>query len=185
MAWSCSTQECFQVLREECGNAVLPYWTVAWWVKAFWEGRDAIQDNLHTGRPHMENNTVQLLASLLNADRRWTVCELAADVWVLYVTTFWVTANLQPIGYPMKFPRWNNGTTMQLHRPCWTGTKWKVMTFLDKSSLWTKPGLAHTNQTWNANQMNGSIPVFLVQRKCALTMRCEGDVHCGVWHWWV
>ena len=24
------------------------------------------------------------------------------------------------------------------------------------------------NQTWNANQMNGSIPVLLVQRKCAL-----------------
>ena len=28
--------------------------------------------------------------------------------------------------------------------------------------------LAQTNQTWNANQMNGSIPVLLVQRKCAI-----------------
>ena len=31
----------------------------------------------------------------------------------------------------------------------------KVMTFL---SLWTKPELDHTNQTWHTNQMNGSIP---------------------------
>ena len=54
-----------------------------------------------------------------------------------------------------------------------------VMTFLDELSLWTKPGLAHTNQTWNANQMNGRIPVLLVQRKCR-----EDYVHCGIWHWW-
>ena len=33
---------------------------------------------------------------------------------------------------------------------------------------WTKPGIAHTNQTWNTNQMNGSIPILLVQRKCNL-----------------
>ena len=44
-----STQECFQRLREACGNAVLPYHTVARWVKAFRKGRDAIQDNLLTG----------------------------------------------------------------------------------------------------------------------------------------
>ena len=44
----------------------------------------------------------------------------------------------------MKFQSFNNGTAMQSHRPCWTGTKWKVSTFLDESSLWTKPGLAHT-----------------------------------------
>ena len=29
---------------------------------------------------NVENNTVQLLASLLDADRRWTVRELAAEV---------------------------------------------------------------------------------------------------------
>ena len=60
-----STQECFQGLSEACGDAALPYRIMARWVKVFWEGRDAIQDNLHTGRPHVENNTVQLLASLL------------------------------------------------------------------------------------------------------------------------
>ena len=42
------------------------------------EGTDAVQDNPRIGRPHVENNTVQLLASLLDADRRWTVRELAA-----------------------------------------------------------------------------------------------------------
>ena len=65
-----STQECFQGLREACGYAALTYRTVVRWVKAFREGRDAVQDNLRTGRPHVENNTVQLLPSLLDTDRR-------------------------------------------------------------------------------------------------------------------
>ena len=47
---------------------------------------DAIQDNLHTGWIQVENHTVQLLASLLDADRRWTVRELAAEVGVCYKT---------------------------------------------------------------------------------------------------
>ncbi|KAJ4435406.1 hypothetical protein ANN_18021 [Periplaneta americana] len=33
-----SAQECFQGVREACGNAALPYRTVARWVKAFQEG---------------------------------------------------------------------------------------------------------------------------------------------------
>ena len=43
------------------------------------------------------------------------------------------------------------------------------------ASLWTKSGLAHKYQIGNANQMNGSIPVLLVQRKCAL--------HNVLWRW--
>ena len=46
----------------------------------------------------------------------------------------------------------------------WTGTKGKMATFLGESSLWTKPGLAHMNQTRNANQINGSISVLLFQK---------------------
>ena len=61
------------------GNAVLPYRTVPRWIKAFREDRDVVQNNLRTGRTHMEKNTVQLLASLLNADRRWTACELVVE----------------------------------------------------------------------------------------------------------
>ena len=34
----------------------------------------------------MESNTVQLLDSLLDADRRWTACELAAEVRVCHKT---------------------------------------------------------------------------------------------------
>ena len=99
--------------------------------------------------------------------------------------TIWVTTNLQHVGYPLKFRRCNNGTAMQLHRPCWTGTKGKVTTSLDESLLWTKPGLAHTNQAWNVSQMNGSNLGLLIQRKLPYTMCCEDDVHCGVWHCWV
>ena len=64
---------------------------------------------------------------------------------------------------------------MQSHTPCWTSTKGKVTTFLNELSLWTKPGLAHTNQTWNLNLVNGSIPALLVQRKCA--------PHNVLWRW--
>ena len=49
-------------------------------VKAFREGWDAVQDNLRTGRPHVENTLVQRLDSLLDADRRWTTRELVAEV---------------------------------------------------------------------------------------------------------
>ncbi|KAJ4441122.1 hypothetical protein ANN_10972 [Periplaneta americana] len=45
---------------------------IAQWHDGFREGRDAVQDNFRTGRPRVEDNTVQLLASLLDADRRWT-----------------------------------------------------------------------------------------------------------------
>ncbi|PSN42617.1 hypothetical protein C0J52_20022, partial [Blattella germanica] len=67
-----STQECFQGLREACGDVSLPYRSAARWVTAFRVGRDVVNDNPRTGRPHVENNTVQLLASLLDVDHRWT-----------------------------------------------------------------------------------------------------------------
>ena len=37
-------------LREACGYAALLHRTVERWVKAFLEGRDAVQDNLRTRR---------------------------------------------------------------------------------------------------------------------------------------
>ena len=65
----------FQGLREVCDDTALSYRTVALWVKAFWEDRDAVEYNLRS---------VQLLASLLDADRRWTECELAAELGVCH-----------------------------------------------------------------------------------------------------
>ena len=96
------------------------------WIKAFREGRDTVQDNLRTGRPHVENNTVHLLASLLRADRRCTARELAADVGVSHKTVLHILREilgyrLQRVGYAMKFPRCNNSTAMQSHIPCLIG----------------------------------------------------------------
>jgi hypothetical protein len=49
-----SGQTCLQGLREACGDAALPYRTVARWVKLFREGRDSIQDSRRSGRPHVD-----------------------------------------------------------------------------------------------------------------------------------
>ena len=35
------------------------------------EGRDSIQDSRRSGRPHVDNHTIDLLASLLDVERRW------------------------------------------------------------------------------------------------------------------
>ena len=89
-----STKEYFQKLREAYGDAELPYRTVAQWAKAFWEGRDTVKDNLRTGRPHLENNTVQVLAFLFDADRRWTARELAAEVGVCHKTVLHILQDI-------------------------------------------------------------------------------------------
>ncbi|KAJ4438021.1 hypothetical protein ANN_13960 [Periplaneta americana] len=114
----------------------LQYRTVARWVKAFREGRDAVQDNLRTGRSRVEDNTVQLLASLLGADRRWTARELAAEVRVCHKTVLHILQDI--LGY-----RKITGLAQAL-----------LTTFLDESSLWTKPGLAHRNQPNLKRQSN-------------------------------
>jgi len=44
-----SAQICFQELREACGDAALPYGTVARWMKLFRERRDSIQDSRRSG----------------------------------------------------------------------------------------------------------------------------------------
>ncbi|KAJ4439542.1 hypothetical protein ANN_07666 [Periplaneta americana] len=92
-----SAQECFKGLHEACADAALLYRTVARWVKAFREGRDAVQHNLCTGRPRVEDNTVQLLASLLDTDRRWTVRELAVEVGVCHKTVLHILQDI--LGY--------------------------------------------------------------------------------------
>ena len=133
--------------------------------------------------PHVEQHSSTpcflLIANRLHVSKQ-EKSDYVTKLCSTFYMTFWVTANLQRIGYPMKILRCNNGTTMQSHRPCWNGTKGNVMNFLDKSSLWTKPELARINQTWNANQMNGSILILLVQRKWALHNVLWG--WCSLWH---
>ena len=57
----------------------VPYLRVERWAKAFRKGKDAVQDNLRTGRAQVENNTVEFLASLLEADRQWTATEIGVS----------------------------------------------------------------------------------------------------------
>ena len=52
----------------------------------------------------MENNTVQLLASLLDADRRWSVRELAAVVGVYHKTVFHIMHDT--LGYRKLAAHW-------------------------------------------------------------------------------
>ena len=52
----------------------------------------------------MENNTVQLLAYLLDADRQWTVCELAAEVYVCNKTVLHILHDI--LGYCKLAARW-------------------------------------------------------------------------------
>jgi len=92
-----SAQTCLQGLREACGDAALPYRTVARWVKLFREGRDSIQDSHLSGRPHVDNHTIQLLASLLDVERRWTAQELAAEVGVCHKTVLHILHDI--LGY--------------------------------------------------------------------------------------
>ena len=80
-----STQVCFQRLREawRCSVTISQSGTMG---KAFREGRDAVQDNLHTGRPQVENNIVKLLPSLLDDHYRWPSRNLTAEVGVCHKT---------------------------------------------------------------------------------------------------
>ena len=71
---------------------------------AFQEVRDAVQDNLRTGRPHVENNAVQVLASLLDADRQWTASELAAEVGVCHKIMLHILHDI--LGYRKLAARW-------------------------------------------------------------------------------
>ena len=43
----------------------------------------------------MENNTIQLIASLLDADRRWTACELTGEVGVYHKTVLHILHGIQ------------------------------------------------------------------------------------------
>ena len=52
----------------------------------------------------MENNIVQRLASLLDADRRWTARELAPEVRVRHKTVLQILHNI--LGYRKLAARW-------------------------------------------------------------------------------
>ena len=156
---------------------MLPYRTAARWVKAFREGRDAVQDNLRTGWSQGENNTVELFASQFDADRRWTVRELTAELVVChktFCTTFWVTANLQHFWYPTKFPKYNNGTAIQSRRPCWTLAKGTNCRYGRKLGSLIRTKLEMPIKWMEASRFSSS------RGSAHYTLCCEGDADCGV-----
>ena len=132
-------------------------------VLTFREDRDAVQCNLRTGRSHVEN-TVQLLLTCWELIADGIARELAKEVWVCHKTVLHILHEI--LGYPQTCSvldtPWNfRGATMAplcsltgFIGPVPKG-RWRLS--------WTKSVLDHTNQTWNAKQMNGSIQVHLVQ----------------------
>jgi hypothetical protein len=73
-------------------------------MKLFREGRDAIQDSRLSGRPHVDNHTIQLLASLLHVVHRWAAWELAAEVGVCHKTVLHILHDI--LGYRKIAARW-------------------------------------------------------------------------------
>ena len=164
MARCRSTQECCQGLREACGDVALPCRTVARWIETFREGRDDVQGNLRTGRTHSLTPCFPVEC--------WSPMDFA---WISRGSRS-MPQNCAPhsarhSGLPE--------TCSALNIPC--NFRGAITALLcSRTGLvrpvpkerwwlsWTNPGLTHTNQTWNANQMNGITPVLLVLRKCAL-----------------
>ena len=94
-----------------------------------------------------------------------------------FCMTFWVTANLQNFGYPMKFPRCNNGTTKLSHRPCWTSTKGKVMTFMDVLLLWARSYEQNLKRQSNERKNPGSPhPKKVYPTQCAVMFIVAYDI---------
>ena len=183
-----STQECFQGLVEACDDATLAYCTVARWVKAFREGRDAVQDNLHTRWPHVENNTVQLFASLLDADCWWIARELAAEVGVCHKTVLRFLHNI--LGYHklaareitheiFKVQQWHRYADAQalLDRYQTEGDDF-LGRIIAIGETW-----AHSYEPSFKRQSNEWEHPSSFKESAPYTMCCEDDVHCGVWHW--
>ena len=148
--------------------------TVARWVKAFREGRDAIWDDVRTRQYHVENITTQLLAPLEDVDRRWTAHELAAEIGVCHKTVLHILHDI--LGYRKLAALWiphENSEVQQWHRypvaqALFDRYQREGDDFLERIVAMNETWARSTGKTWNANQINGSIPVLLFQRKCAL-----------------
>ena len=134
----------------------------------------------------MENSRFQLLTSLLDADRRWTACELAAEVGVNNRTVLLILHDI--LRYRTFAARWIPHEIFEVQEWYRYAVAQALLDrfqrerydFLGLIVAMDETCPPHTNQTGNASQVNGSIPVLLVQRKCPYKMCCEGDVHCCV-----
>ncbi|PNF43542.1 hypothetical protein B7P43_G03933 [Cryptotermes secundus] len=84
-------------------------------------------EGCHSGRPHVDNHTIQLLASLLDVDRRWAARELAAEVGVCHKTVLHILHDI--LGHRKIATRWvphtmSEGQQWQQLLPRW---RWKIL----------------------------------------------------------
>ncbi|KAJ4447940.1 hypothetical protein ANN_09949, partial [Periplaneta americana] len=61
-----TARQCYENLVEACGETVLPYRTVARWVRVFNEGRESVAEVARPGRPRVSDKQVQAVAALLD-----------------------------------------------------------------------------------------------------------------------
>ena len=73
---------------EACGDAALPYRTVARWVRAFYEGHNNVEHMARPGRPRVSEEDVEVVPALLDTNRRLTVRELTLEIGLSHVTVF-------------------------------------------------------------------------------------------------
>ncbi|PSN38295.1 hypothetical protein C0J52_19352 [Blattella germanica] len=79
-----TAQQCHVGLVEACGDAALPYRTVARWVKTFNTGCNRVEHMPRPGRPSVSEEDIEAVSAVLDIDRRQTVCELALEIGLLH-----------------------------------------------------------------------------------------------------
>ena len=135
----------------------------------------------------MENSTVQLVASLLDVDRWWTAHELAAEFWVSMSQNCAPHSALQTCSV-LDTP-WNfrgaavaplcNHTGLVGFVPKWSWRlSWTNHRYGRDLGLLMRTKLETPIKWMEASRFSSS------KESVPYTMYCEGDVHCGIWHWW-
>ena len=166
-----STQECFQRLHEAYGSAL-------------------VRQGCCSGQPHVENSTVQLLASLLDADHQWTVHELAVEVWVCHKTVLHILHNI--LGYCKLAVHWIPHEISEVQQWHYYAVAQVLLDWYQREGYDFLRRICHYGQNlgslmWTKLEM----PIKWMElsrfssskESVPYTMCCEGDVHCGVWHW--
>ena len=175
------------VFRDCVEHMALPYLRVARWIKASREGGGAVPDNLrieqrqkHSATPCFPVGCWSLMdCTLLSSSSRnmsQSVLHILHDILS--------TANLQRIGYALKFTRCNNVITMQSQGRFGSVPKERWLLFWTNSHYERNQGsLIRTKLETPIKWMEESR--FSSSKESApYTMRFEDDVHCGVWQWW-
>ena len=186
--WGHSTQECFQGLRMAMQRCHIAQWHVG--LKSSVKARMPFRLIQYRTNPCGEQNTVQLLASILDTDRRETARELAAEVGVGHKTVLQILHDIldyrtcSALDIPWNF----RVVTLAplcirkgLFGPVPNGRwrlSWKNRRYGRNLCSLLRTELK-TSIKWK------EVSLFSSSKESApYTMCYEGDVHCGLWHWW-